>query len=297
MAVRPSILLVTDLSYDASGRRYGDEDVWLASRLRTAVDLALCHPLDAAGLMGRFDAVMVRNSGPVLHYRTEYDAFRDKAIREGVPVYNPLNGRGDMAGKGYLVDLTRRGEPVIPTVASLDDLDRLPASDRYVAKPVGGADSIGLEVVDRDQLPTRTGDGILIQPWIELRDEVSFYFVDDAFQYALYAPDPQRRWALETYEPSPDDLAFARRFIDFNTLEHGIQRVDAGRTRGGDLLLIELEDHNPFLSLDLLTEQVREAFIAATIDSLLRFVRGRGRCTTAAGGAPDRTRARRGPDR
>ncbi len=177
-----------------------------------------------------------------------------------------------MAGKGYLVDLTRRGEPVIPTVASWEDLDRLPASDRYVVKPAAGADSIGLEVIDRDQLPTRTGAGRLIQPWIELRDEVSFYFVDDASQDALHAPDPQRRWALETYEPSPDDLVFARRFIELNTLEHGIQRVDAGRTRNGDLLLIELEDHNPFLSLDLLTEQVQEAFVAATIDSLLRFV-------------------------
>jgi hypothetical protein len=32
----------------------------------------LCHPLDATALMNRFDAVVVRNSGPVLHY--QYDA-------------------------------------------------------------------------------------------------------------------------------------------------------------------------------------------------------------------------------
>lgn len=272
MTARPSILLVTDLSYDAPGRRYGDEDVWLSSRLRAAMDLALCHPLDAAALMGRFDAVMVRNSGPVLHYRTAFDAFRDQAIQERIPVYNPLTGRGDVAGKGYLVELTRRGDPVIPTVASLDDLDGLPVSDRYVVKPEAGADSIGLQIVARAHLPTRIGEGMLIQPFIDLCYEVSFYFVDDAFQYALYAPDPERRWALEAYDPSPDDLDFARRFIDFNTLEHGIQRVDAGRTRDGHLLLIELEDHNPFLSLDLLAGPAREAFVAATIDSLLRFV-------------------------
>ena len=79
---------------------------------------------------------------------------------------------------------------------------------------------------------------------------MSFYYVDDAFQYALYAPDPDRRWVLEPYEPSEADLAFARRFIDWNTLDHGIQRVDACRTRDGDLLLVELEDLNPYLSLD-----------------------------------------------
>ncbi|MFC7467837.1 hypothetical protein ACFQVA_10080 [Actinomadura keratinilytica] len=47
---RPRLLLVTDLSYPARGRRYGDEDTWLAARLREEFDLALCHPLDARAL-------------------------------------------------------------------------------------------------------------------------------------------------------------------------------------------------------------------------------------------------------
>lgn len=74
--VRTRVLYVTDLSYEARGRRYRDEDIGLSEALRTYFDIALCHPVDAAALMGAFDAVVVRNSGPVLRYQKEYDAFR-----------------------------------------------------------------------------------------------------------------------------------------------------------------------------------------------------------------------------
>ena len=51
MPRRPAILFVTDLGYQARGRRYCDEDIFLTSRLRHDFDLALCHPLEAAALM------------------------------------------------------------------------------------------------------------------------------------------------------------------------------------------------------------------------------------------------------
>jgi hypothetical protein len=78
--LRPAILFVTDLAYPAAGRRYGDEDIFLTARLREAFDLALCHPLDVVALMDAFDAVVVRNSGPVMHYRPAFDAFRARAL-------------------------------------------------------------------------------------------------------------------------------------------------------------------------------------------------------------------------
>ncbi|MFI8455490.1 hypothetical protein [Kitasatospora sp. NPDC085464] len=272
MPDRPSLLYVTDLAYPARGRRYGDEDVLLTSRLREWFDLALCHPLDARALMGRFDAVVVRNSGPVLHYREEYARFRAEAVAAGVRVYNPLTGRGDMAGKRYLLDLTEAGLPVIPTVDRPQDLARLPVADRYAVKPEEGADSIGLRFLGREELDGLAWGGLLVQPRIDFRYEVSFYFVDDAFQYALHAPDPDRRWVLEPYEPSAADLDFARRFVDWNTLDHGIQRVDACRAPDGRLLLVELEDLNPYLSLDLVPEETRERFVRAMADSLHRFL-------------------------
>ncbi|MEU9670929.1 hypothetical protein AB0E25_36285 [Streptomyces bobili] len=271
-AARPRLLYVTDLAYEARGRRYGDEDVFLTSRLRAHFDLALCHPLDAVALMDAFDAVVVRNSGPVLGYSEEYEAFRERALSAGTRVYNPLTGRADMAGKQYLLDLSAAGFPVIPTVDRPEDLHLLPAADRYVVKPKQGADSIGLRIVTRDALPALADGATLIQPCVDFAHEISFYFVDDDFRYALYAPDPDRRWQLEPYEATARDLEFARRFVDWNGLAHGIQRVDACRAPDGELLLVELEDLNPYLSLDLVDDRTRDAFVTAMARSLHRFL-------------------------
>ncbi|MFF3831303.1 hypothetical protein ACFYXX_11110 [Streptomyces sp. NPDC002458] len=267
-ASRPSVLFVTDLAYEAQGRRYCDEDIFLTSRLRETFDVALCHPRDAAALLDRFDAVVVRNSGPVLHYQEAYDAFRTRALESGARVHNSLDGRGDMAGKQYLVDLSRAGFPVIPTVDRAADLGLLPRSAGYVVKPKLGADSVGLRFTDEPEYPEGADGTLLVQPRIDFRYEVSFYFVGHDFQYALHAPHPDRRWVLEPYAPTAADLDFARRFVEWNTLTHGIQRVDACRTPEGGLLLVELEDLNPYLSLDLVSDRVREAFVARLRDSV-----------------------------
>ncbi|MEV5545631.1 hypothetical protein AB0L35_05730 [Streptomyces sp. NPDC052309] len=274
-SARPRILYVTDLAYQARGRRYCDEDIFLTSRLREDFDLALCHPRDAAALLDAFDAVVVRNSGPVLGHRDAYDAFRERAAECGARVYNQLTGRADMAGKQYLLDLTAAGHPVIPTVDRPEDLHRLPAADQYVVKPKLGADSIGLRIVPADRVreavSAETGD-VLVQPRVDFAYEVSFYFVDHDFQYALYAPYPDRRWQLEPYEATAEDLEFARRFIEWNGIDHGVQRVDACRAPGGELLLVELEDLNPYLSLDALDEPGRDAFVTALRSALRRLL-------------------------
>ncbi|MBQ1095128.1 hypothetical protein ACIQ1J_08795 [Streptomyces sp. NPDC097107] len=272
---RPRILYVTDLAYEARGRRYCDEDIFLASRLREDFDLALCHPRDAAALLDAFDAVVVRNSGPVLGHQAAYDAFRERAAERGTRVYNQLTGRADMVGKQYLLDLTDAGHPVIPTVGRPEDLHRLPPADEYVVKPRLGADSVGLRFVPADRLrETLRGDAgdLLVQPRVDFAHEISFYFVDHDFQYALYAPHPDRRWRLEPYDASPQDLDFARRFIEWNGIDHGIQRVDACRAPGGELLLVELEDLNPYLSLDALDEAGRDSFVTALRAALRRLL-------------------------
>ncbi|AWE48679.1 hypothetical protein [Streptomyces nigra] len=275
-AERPRILYVSDLAYPARGRRYCDEDIHLTSRLREDFDLALCHPRDAAALMGAFDAVVVRNSGPVLGYLDVHDDFRRRALAAGTRVYNPLTGKGDMAGKQYLLELTAAGFPVVPTVDRAEDLPVLPDAERYVVKPRLGADSIGLRIVSREEAAEAADGTVLVQPHVDFAYEVSFYFVDDAFQYALYAPHTDRRWQLEPYEPTAADLEFARRFVDWNTIRHGIQRVDACRAPDGSLLLVELEDLNPYLSLDAVDDTRRDAFVAAMKASLRRFVTGSG---------------------
>jgi len=268
------LLFVTDLAYPARGRDYGAEDRDLTARLGLHFDLTICSPLDAEALMSGYDGVVVRNTGPVLGYLAAYASFRAAALAAGIPVFTELTGRADQAGKQYLLDLFDAGYPVIPSVASGSALARLPLADEYVVKPRLGADSHGLRFLSADAARTVDEPDVLVQPRIPFAYEVSFYFVDDAFQYALHAPDPARRWELAPLSPTTGDLAFAQRFIAWNTIRHGIQRVDAMRTLGGELLLVELEDLNPFLSLHLVAEEQRRRFVDAMVASITALLRG-----------------------
>ena len=108
----------------------------------------------------------------------------------------------------------------------------------------------------------------MIQPFIPFVYEVSFYYLNNKFQYALYAPDKEKRWNLKEYSATADDLAFAERFVQWNNMARGIVRVDACRLPDGRLLLVELEDLNPFLSLDALGPEARGRFVSNFIDAL-----------------------------
>ncbi|NIL90028.1 hypothetical protein RhoFasSB10_02345 [Rhodococcus fascians] len=267
-APRPRVLFVTDLAYVSRGRRYCDEDIFLSSQLREWVDIALCHPLDALALMDGFDAVVIRNSGPVLGYQEAFDAFARHARENGTKVFTQLTGKGDQRGKQYLVDLFADGFPVIPTVDDPRGVSRLPEVNTYVVKPKWGADSIGMRQIGRAEL-SEVEPGTLIQPRIDFVYEVSFYFIGRTVQYALYAPDPGRRWELEPYLSTAQDEEFAQRFVDWNDIDHGITRVDAYRTVDGTLLLVELEDLNPYLSLDRLPETARRHFVSNMADAIV----------------------------
>ncbi|MBM0257871.1 hypothetical protein [Micromonospora sp. 4G55] len=269
--MRPSILFVTDLAYPAQGRRYGDEDVFLTSRLREDFDLALCHPRDAAALMDRFDAVVVRNSGPVLAYREAYQAFRAAALAGGVRVYNPLTGRGDMAGKRYLVELTAAGEPVIPTV------DRLATStgcaDRRVRGQAGRRRGLRRPAVRRARPARRGGRRTVTDP------------AAGALPVRGVLLLRRRRLPVRPARPRPAAALGAGAVRahrggpglrpPLRALEHpGPRRAAGGRLPhvDGALLLVELEDLNPYLSLDLVAAEVREGFVAALGTSLRRFL-------------------------
>jgi hypothetical protein len=265
------ILYLSDLSYEAKGRRYCDEDILVTDYLRTRFNVALCHPSSCAAFEDAADVVVLRNMGAVAGFQDVHDAFCKRAKEKGLVTYNQLTGKADMVGKQYLLDMTDAGMPTIPTVEHISDLGRLPEADRYVIKPKDGADSNGMEFLPRTALlDGKLDEGMLIQPAIDFEYEVSFFFLDGRYEYALYAPDPLKRWELEPYEATGADLDFAQMFIDWNDISHGIQRVDACRTRKGGLLLVELEDLNPYLSLDRVDSSTRERFLEDVASGLER---------------------------
>lgn len=265
------ILFVTDLYYEAKGRLYYEEDLFLTSELRKDFNLVICNPKDMNNFTNDFDLTIFRNAGPVANFKNEYETFRKNIITNNLKTYNSFNGKGDMNGKDYLIELTNKNYPIIKTIDNLNDFNKLPQVETYVIKPKDGADSIGMKFLSKEELLKSidsNDNNILIQPLINFEYEVSFYFIDKEYQYALYAPDKSKRWELKEYKATKEDLDFAQKFIDWNNLHHGITRIDACRDENGELLLVELEDLNPYLSLLDIKEEYRNKFVQSLSSSI-----------------------------
>ncbi len=272
-----TVLFVTDLYYPAKGRNYYEEDLFLTSKLRETFNLVICHPEDIEAFEDQTDLIVFRNAGPVANFKVKYAEFRQRVISKNLNTYNSFDGKADMNGKEYLIKLTDAHFPVIPTIDTINHLDKLPDVHMYIVKPKDGADSVGLKFVEKNQLIKEVkanSKDTLMQPLINFEYEVSFYFIDKKFQYSLYAPDKEKRWELKEYIPTDKDLDFAQRFIEWNDINWGIQRIDACRNEQGELLLVELEDLNPYLSLLELSEEKRNSFIEAMKDSLQKALEG-----------------------
>jgi hypothetical protein len=256
-----NILYLTDLYYQASGRNYKEEDLFITSKLMDHFNLLIGHPQQALAHLDHVDLIVFRNTGPVFPYQDYFNLFLETAREKEIPSFNSFDGKADIKGKQYLVQLSKENYPVIPTIESPEELERLGDPEKYIVKPSNGADSIGVDILTREAILTMKPAGRLVQPFLDLAYEVSFYYLNNEFEYALYAPDKKERWELQAYDPSPEDLAFGEKFIRWNNMKRGITRVDAARLKDGSLLLLELEDLNPFLSIDRLTETARSRFI------------------------------------
>lgn len=267
---KKTILYLTDFTYEAKGRNYSEEDIYITEKLKDFFEVIISNPVDSEKYENQVDLIVFRNTGGVRGFKSAYNAFVERVRNNKLKTYNEFIGKGDMCGKQYLLDLTAKKYPVIPTIDSVKNLEALPDVNRYVIKPKDGADSIGLEFLTKDELLARNIDDgeMLVEPAIDFEYEVSFYFIDDKLEYALYAPDKEQRWKLEKYDYSDEDIEFAGKFIEWNEIRHGIQRVDACRTKEGQLLLVELEDLNPYLSILELDENTRDTFIKDFINAL-----------------------------
>ncbi|GAA5032700.1 hypothetical protein GCM10011506_23320 [Marivirga lumbricoides] len=266
-----TLLYLTDLYYQAKGRKYYEEDLFITSQLKEHFNVLIGHPQQAIALSEHTDLIVFRNTGPVSAYQEYFDRFMGIAQEKNLRTFNSFDGKADMRGKQYLLDLYELSYPVIPTVEHFGGISKFPVSDQYVVKLRNGADSIGMEILTHKELFLNNPQDKLIQPFIDFQYEISFYYLNNSFQYALHAPIKEKRWELVEYESTKEDLSFAEQFIQWNNMKRGIMRVDACRQKDGSLLLVELEDLNPFLSLGLLNATKRKLFMEEFISALKKM--------------------------
>jgi hypothetical protein len=138
-----TILYLSDLYYGAKGREYYKEDLYITSQLQPHFNLLIGHPQQVLSYPALADLIVFRNTGPVIYYRDYFNRFVSHVNEKGFLTYNSFDGKADIRGKHYLLELTREGYPVIPTTDDITQLEMLGPAGQYLVKLIDGADSIG----------------------------------------------------------------------------------------------------------------------------------------------------------
>lgn len=250
---KPSLLFITNQQNTDP-----EEDQYLANYLQRSFSVTLCSLAKAIVIAPNFDGCLVRNAWPSRLFKADFERFQKMCLEKKIKLYNPIHRNGYVEDKNYLVELYKAGYPVIPSVRFSNEINQLPVSDAYLIKPLDGASTWGVEVMNQSELLSTNPANHIIQPKLNFLNEVSFYFIDDELTYTLVSSAPDQRWKLTEYSPTTAESNWAKIFANWNQLPFGLQRIDACRMANGELLLMEVEAMMPFLSLDCLDEDSRQ---------------------------------------
>lgn len=265
--MRKKILYLTDLDNGSQ-----EEDLYLSSVLSNNFDITISHPLLCEKYLDEVDGILIRNVWPVIHHSLD-EWKRIKSIIEfkKIRTYNPLSGKGDNLGKHYLLDLHKHNFPVIPSIDDVTNVNELGENKFYWIKPVQGCDGYGAKKVTKSVLQKLAPKDYIIQPYMEFTSEPSFFFIDNIFLYAISTTHRLKENDIKLYQPTDEELAFAEKFVQWNNIPYGIQRIDAIKTKSGKLLLTEVEDIAEYLYLLDLDQLTREKIVGSVEESLLNF--------------------------
>lgn len=245
-----------------------EEDIYLAKYLSEFFEIIVADPKEACRSIKNFSYCFVRNAWPSHELEKELNALQQLSKSYNVKLYNPVHRLGYVEDKNYLATLWADKYPVIPTITALKNIKLLEKTDMYIVKPIDGCSSWGVKELSRTELLNISLEKHIIQPKMNFKDEISFYFIDDNLMYCMVSAGPNQRWELKEYAPSATEVDWAKKFITWNKLPYGIQRIDACRMSDGKLYLMEIEDTLAMLSLDTLSEATRNYFCQELVNSL-----------------------------
>ena len=193
-------------------------------------------------------------------YQEDLMILKNRLLSKDLVTVN-LEGNFDGKGKQYMVDLFKKGMPVIPSYDNPDDVKD--SYLEYIIKLPVSYSSFGQITVSKDELKNHFKDGLIIQPKIDFISEVQFYYVGNDFQYALsYTPCKYPLYPKPIkYIPTEEELDNANMFANLSGLKVGVQRIDFLRKPDGKLILLEVEDTSPNLSLYELDIETKNLFL------------------------------------
>lgn len=252
---------------------FEEEDSVLIDFLGHYFELVVSHPQDCLSLLQKVEGIIIRNIWPTHEYAENWSEVERKIKDSGLRVYNSLSGKGDVNGKDYLLKLFQDGYPIIPSVDRLVDISKLETAEYYWIKPKDGCDGYGSGKYTKDELTDKDLNNYIIQPYVEFTSEPSLFFIDNIYSHGITMRNRLNDTCIGEYMPSAKEIALAERFVKWNDLPRGIQRIDFVQTKNGSLLLTEIEDLCPYLYLDDVIIETRNKFLEDIRVSVVNYFR------------------------
>ncbi len=171
----------------------------------------------------------------------------------------------DGIGKGYLCVLFDANENVIPTINTLNKLELIPETEKYIVKDIKSfGNGLHQRLISSENLKDNYEEGNIIQPVMSFKSEVQCYYVADRLMYVFeYTPSKYPNYPEPNLiELSQTEKTISDKFAKYSNLKHGFQRIDFLRLMDDSLILMEIEDHAAFMNLQRLSADLREKVLA-----------------------------------
>lgn len=181
----------------------------------------------------------------------------------------------DGNGKGYLCDLFKTHEKVLPTIKSMSDLKLLPTCEKYVVKDIKSfGNGLHQKFVFENELSQNYTQGNIIQPFMSFKAEIQCYYVGEKLMYNFeYTPSKYPDYPEPSFiKLNNDEKDLADSFAKYSNLKHGFQRIDFLRLYDDSLLLMEIEDHAPFMNLARLPEPLKSEVLEEFKQNIYEYI-------------------------
>ncbi len=246
-----------------------DEDVLLAALRARGIAARMAAWNDPEEDWDARVPTVIRSTWDYIHDVRAFERWLERAER-AAPLWNPSDVVRGNLHKRYLLDLERRGIPIVPTRVlgrgSRQTLAQVAGDRRWddvVVKPAVGAGSFRTERFQADAFAAgeahfaallRERD-VLVQPYepsVEGHGERALVWIDGAFTHAVrktprFGADPER--VSEALPIEPDELELGLRALEPHAEKLLYARVDMARGPDGDPRVMELELVEPSLFL------------------------------------------------
>ena len=255
------------------------EDTYIAEAFREDGHLVTVLWVDYdEELDEKFDVIIRRNTWveeeiETINFKIKNDSLKERLKRKNIKTVN-LEGL-DGNGKGYLCKLFEEGKKVIPTVDSLEKIDKFETTTEYVLKDINSFGSgLGQKIVKANELEEEFKDEYLIQPKLNFKSEVQCYFIGQKLMYVYeYTPSKYPNYPtpkLITLNKEEEELAYE--FATVSNLKAGFQRIDFLRLENDELILLEIEDNSPHMNLEKLESSFRTKVINEYKDNIYHYL-------------------------